>query len=185
LNALSAAGSGHATLRLRAAALSALALAFACAGCGYRLAGQGSVLPEHVRAFLIVPFENRTQRPEIEQRVTEAVALELTRRGRYSVVSKRADADAILEGAILEYRRAPVQFTDELLANRIEAIVRLEATVRDLATDEILWSQSGLIFKEQFDVPQGGLFFDQEVLALDDIAKGAASALVTSILEGF
>ena len=29
------------------------------------------------------------------------------------------------------------------------------------------------------------LFFDQSAVALDDIARGAASVLVTSILEGF
>ena len=38
---------------------------------------------------------------------------------------------------------------------------------------------------EQFDVPETGEFFDQETLALDDIAAGAADVLVTSILEGF
>ena len=156
------------------------------AGCGYRLAGQGSsVLPEHVKALLVAPFENQTQRPGIEQLVTEQVAVQFTRRGKYSVVSKRSEADAIIEGAITQYRTAPVQFTDELLANRIEAIVRVQATVRDLATDEILWSQGGLIFKEQYEVPQGEDFQAEENLALDQIARGVAQALVTSILEGF
>jgi TolB-like protein len=155
------------------------------AGCGYKLAGQGSILPNHISALLIVPFENQTQRPEIEQFVTEQVALEFTRRGKYKVVSSRADADAIVEGAVTEYRTAPVQFTDELLANRVEAIVRVQATVRDLATDEVLWSQGGLIFKEQYEVPQGEDFLAEENLALEQIARGVAQALVTSILEGF
>ena len=171
---------------LRLAALLLLGLALgSTAGCGYRLAGQGSVLPEHVKALFVAPFENQTQRPAIEQLVTEQLASEFARRGKYSVVSKRADADAIVEGAIISYRTAPVQFTDELLANRIEAIVRVQATVRDLATDEILWSQSGLIFKEQYEVPQGEDFLAEENLALEQIARGVAQALVTSILEGF
>lgn len=162
-----------------------LVLVLGSGGCGYRLAGQGSVLPSHVRALIVAPFENRTQRPEIEQLVTERVAVEFTRRGKYKVVSNRGAADAIIEGAITEYRTAPVQFTDELLANRIEAIVRVQATVRDLATDEILWSQGGLIFKEQYEVPQGEDFLAEENIALDQIAQGVAAALVTSILEGF
>jgi len=34
------------------------------AGCGYRLAGQGSsVLPEHVKALIVAPFENQTLVP--------------------------------------------------------------------------------------------------------------------------
>ena len=57
--------------------------------------------------------------------------------------------------------------------------------MRNVATDEILWSQSGLIFREQFDVSPEGEFFDEESLALDDIAEGAAGVVVTSIFEGF
>ena len=58
------------------------------AGCGYHLAGTGgpSVIPEHVKIIVVVPFENRTTRPEIEQRVTEEVARELSQRGKYEVV---------------------------------------------------------------------------------------------------
>jgi hypothetical protein len=155
------------------------------AGCGYALVGQASVLPEHVRAIVIVPFENRPGRPEIEQRVTEALSSEMSRRGRYSVVADRARADAILDGAITGYRTVPVRFSSAGLATQVEAIVTLQATLRDLADDAVLWSQAGLVFREQFEVPEGEEFVDQETLALDAIARGAAGALVASILEGF
>jgi hypothetical protein len=166
----------------------ALALTIGGSGCGYRLvgsAGGASILPEHIRAVVVIPFDNRTTRPEIEQRVTEEVARELSKRGRYAVVTDRAAADAMLEGAITTYRTSPVQFSAQGLATRVEAVVTLQATVRELATDAVLWSQQGLVFREQFDVPEGTEFFDQETLALDEIARGAAGVVVTSILEGF
>ena len=40
-------------------------------------------------------------------------------------------------------------------------------------------------FREQYDIQESGEFFDEVTLAMDDIATGAAGALVTSILEGF
>ena len=59
----------------------------------------------------------------------------------------------------------------------------------------MLWSQAALLFRAQYDVQDSGTdvafgttssqYFDQETLALDDIARGAASALVNSLLEGF
>jgi hypothetical protein len=143
------------------------------------------VLPEHVRRLVVVPFENRTQRPEVEQRVTEQVTRELASRGRYEVIANAAEADAMLAGAITDYRTAPVQFDDQLRASIVEVTVRLEATLRDLSTDQVLWSQSGFIFRSQYEVPADQLFSDQETLALDQIAREAAGALVTSILEGF
>lgn len=168
------------------AALTLGILVLATAGCGYALVGRGGgVLPDHVKHIVVVSFENRTQRPEIEQRVTEEVSREVSRRGRYRVIAELDRADASVEGAILEYRTAPVQFDDDLRASRVEAVVRLECTVRDLTTDSVLWRQDGFVFRGQFDVPADETFSDQETLALDQIASEAAGALVTSILEGF
>jgi len=162
------------------------ALLLVASGCGYRLVGTGAgVLPPEIKIIAVVPFENRTTRPEIEQRVTEEVANQFSRRKRYSVVTDRGAADAVLEGAIVSYRTTPVVFTEEGRASRVESTVSIQATMRNTKTDEILWSQSGLIFREQFNVPATGEFFDQEILALDEIAVGAAGALVSAILEGF
>jgi len=162
-------------------------IVLALPGCGYRLAGTGRPIPglENVKVLVVVPFENRTTRPEIEQRVTEEVARELSKRGQYEVVKDRSSADAMLEGAITSYRTSPVEFGTESRATRIEAVVTLQATLRELATDDVLWSQNGLIFREQFDVDETEAFFDEESIALDQLARGAAGALVTAILEGF
>ncbi len=169
----------------RPAAAAITGLLLAAAGCGYGLQGRVSFLPPHVRVIALAPFENRTARPEIEQRVTEQVARELAKRGGYRVVNDTAGAHALLEGAILDFRTSPVQFTQEGRATQVEAVVSIQATLIDLANDQVLWSQSGLLFREQYRVPEGGEFFDQETLALDEIARGAAGALVTSIVEGF
>ena len=59
-------------------ALSATAvLVLAASGCGYRLSGTGTFLPPEIRTISVAPFENRSARPEIDVRTTEAVAREL------------------------------------------------------------------------------------------------------------
>ncbi len=176
----------------RARSLAAILLALASFDCGYRLAGQNLFLPERIRVVAILPFANRTTRPEIEQRVSEEVSREFSKRQHYRIVATRDGADAVLEGAVTGFQTNPVNFGDEGRATRVETTVTLEATLRDLSNDEILWSQSGLLFRAQYEVQdQAGApgaeagFFDQETLALDDVAHGAASLLVNSILEGF
>ena len=170
--------------RRRSLAVALVALSFA--GCGYRLAGSGGgFLPEHIKIIVVVPFENRTTRPEIEQRVTEEVARQFSKRGRYQVVTDRTIADAILEGAVTSYRTVPVEFGDDSLATRVEAAVTLQATLRELASDSVLWSQEGMVFRGQYDVKSSEDISDREILALDEIAREAAGALVNSILEGF
>ena len=134
----------------------------------------------------MIPFENQTRRPEIEQRVTEEVARELSKRGGYTVVTDRQSADALLEGAVVGFDTMPVQFSAQGRATRVETVVRLRATLRDVRSGNPYWSQDGLVFREQYDVPEEEAdFFDRETLALDEIARGAAGALVASIFEGF
>ncbi len=172
-----AAGTGRALIVL------ALALAsLASVGCGYKLAGGNTFLPDRIRVIMVAPFENRTQRPNIEQRVTEEVASELTKRGHYKVVTDRSQADALLEGAVTGYRTNPVQLDAQGRATRLETVVTIQATLRDLSSQAVLWSQTGLVFREQYDVQQE---VAQENQALDQIAQGAAQALVTSMFEGF
>jgi len=173
-------------LRCAGVALATLAiLGSVGSGCGYKLAGANTFLPEHIKVMVVVPFENRTEQPEIEQRVTEEVALVLSKRGGYKVLIDKGNADAQLEGAVTSYRTIPVEFGPEGRATRVEAVVTVQATLRELGTDEVLWSQSGLTFREQFGVLVGQDFFAEQSEALDSIARGAADALVTAIIEGF
>ena len=172
---------------MRRAAPFATAAAFAlAAGCGYKLAGTGSFLPKSIQTIAVAPFENRSARPEIEVRTTEAVARELSRRGGYKVVTDKAQADAYLEGAVTDFRTTPVQFNAQGRATRLETAVVLRASLRDLKSGEVLWSQASLLFRDQYDVQQEQAnYFDLETTALDTLARGAAQTLVNSITEGF
>jgi TolB-like protein len=162
------------------------ALAASAPGCGYKLAGTGTFLPKSIKVIAVAPFENRTGRPEIEVRTTEAVARELSRHGGYTVTTDKTKADAYLEGSVTDFRTTPVQFSPEGRATRLETAVVLRASLRDLATGEILWDQANLLFRDQYDVQQEEAnFFDLETTALDALALGAARTLVDSLTEGF
>jgi TolB-like protein len=155
-------------------------------GCGYKLAGTGTFLPTNIKNIAVAPFENRTGRPEIEVRVTESVAREMARHGSTKIVTDKAKADAYLEGAVTDFHTTPVQFNAAGRATRLETTVVLRASLRDLSSGEILWSQSSLLFRDQYDVQQQEAnYFDLETLALDELARGAARTLVNSITEGF
>ena len=95
-------------------------VAVAASGCGYRLSGTGTFLPPEIKTIAVAAFENRSARPEIVVRTTEAVARELSRRGVYKVVSERAGADALLEGSVTRFETTPVQFNAQVRATRVE-----------------------------------------------------------------
>ena len=60
--------------RLSRALVPALAaLLLALSSCGYALVGRASNIPADIKAVYLRPFENRTQRSQLEQFVTRAI----------------------------------------------------------------------------------------------------------------
>jgi Lipopolysaccharide-assembly len=159
---------------------------FALPACGYHLAGKGTTLPSSVRSVGIPIFDNRTSRPELEQRVTEHVIDEFTTRGRVRILPGEEGADAVLRGALLTYTTTPVVLNPEGRATRYEILITARVALSEPATDKILWADDHFLFKQQYDVPQLSVtFVDQEIVAIDDVATDFARSVVTSILEGF
>lgn len=174
----------------RAALVVALATLAAASSCGYRLAGtatEASFLPPDVRRIGIPTLTNETDQADIDLRVTEALIDEFVRRGRDLEASPQTgNVDAILEGTITSYRETPVSFTEGGRYSRVEVTVTARMRLVRASPESVLWSQSHFIFREQYDVPETAAEeFDREIIAIDEIARGFARTVVTSILEGF
>lgn len=163
-----------------------LASLLATSACGYHLSGHGSTLPETVKSVGIPMFENKTSRPELEQRVTEHVVDEFTSRGRVRILPGEEGADAVLTGTLFTYTTTPVILNEQGRARRYEILITARVVLSQAATDKILWEDDHFLFKRQYDVPETSItFVDQEIIAIDDVATDFARSVVTSILEGF
>jgi len=167
----------------------AAALAFllaAAVSCGYRLAGRNQLLPQSIRIIAIPPFENHTRRTEIEQRITEQVTATFIQRGGYRVTGTAAGADAVLKGEVTGYDVTPVSVSQEGRATRYEVVITASVDLMELPDNLTLFRSSHFVFKKQYDVEGSAAnFFDQEIVAIDEIAHDFAQSVVSSILEGF
>ncbi|HEY3175637.1 MAG TPA: LptE family protein [Candidatus Polarisedimenticolia bacterium] len=164
----------------------ALAAASAAPGCGYRLAGRNQLLPPSVKVIAVPPFENQTRRPEIEQRITEQVTATFIQRGGYRTTASEAGADALLKGEVTGYDITPVSVGSQGRADRYEVVITASVELVKLPERNVLFRSSHFVFKKQYSVEGGNLtFFDQEIVAISEIAKDFAESVVTSILEGF
>ncbi len=170
----------------RAVFLGGFVCLVAAAGCGYRLAGHNQLLPPTVRVIAVPPFENQTRRREIEQRITAQVTATLIQRGGYRVTGSPAGADAVLKGEVTGYDVSPVSVGSEGRATRYEVVITATVELTKIPEGQVLFRSSHFVFKKQYEV-QGelGSFFDQEIQAIDEIAKDFAESVVSSILEGF
>src|SRR5688572_15907670 len=163
------------------------------AGCGYALAGRGSFLPADIRVVGIPLLENRTPIQRIDQAITEKVRTEFIGRGKYEVRPASGGADAVLSGAITSFVSQPVGLDQQLAsASRYRFTVTMRVQFTDSRNGEVLWSNEGLTFSEEYDVRtrggaqlEGTVLLEQEGPAVDRLATDLARYVVSAILEAF
>ena len=163
------------------------ALILALSGCGYALVGRGSNIPSDIRSVYLQPLENRTQRSQVEQALTRAVADELVTRQRFAVVGSETEATAEILGAVTGFGVTPVTFDQEGRATEYEIAITAQITFKRVGQEgAVLWKSDRYTFRENYPVdPSSAEYFDREDQAIEVASKRFAETLVTNLLEGF
>ncbi len=159
----------------------------AASACGYRVAGRGSNLPQSLKVIAVPAFENRTTSMGLEQRLTDAVMREFIHRTRYQVVGVEEGADAVLRGTVLTATTVPVLFDPSTgRASAVLVTVTLSVEMRDLHTQQVLYTNSNYVFRDQYEITGDvNSFFEEREPALERLARDFGAALVSSVMENF
>lgn len=168
-----------------------LGAAVAAGGCGYALVGRASNLPADVRNVYLKPFTNSTQRTQVDQIITQAVANELVTRHRFNVTNTPDAADAILSGSVLAAGLTPVSFDTNGRATEYEISIVVKVDFRRKPTTPndpgaAIWTSDRYVFRENYpvEISETG-FFDTETIAITEASSRFAETMVSDLLEGF
>jgi outer membrane lipopolysaccharide assembly protein LptE/RlpB len=165
-----------------------LSFLLAASGCGYALVGRGSSVPADVREVYLAPLENRTQRTQVEQVLTRAVADELVTRRSFTVTASAEGADAQIAGAVLGFDVNPVSFDQNGRATEYEIVITAQVRFARVGAepDDVLWKNDRYLFRESYPVEVSEAdYFDRENLAIEEVARDFAQTMVSDLLEGF
>jgi outer membrane lipopolysaccharide assembly protein LptE/RlpB len=171
----------------RSAALGLGLFLLSLTGCGYALVGRASSnVPADVRNVYVRPLENRTQRTQVEQALTRAIADEMVTRNRFSVVGTAEGADAELSGTVVGFDVRPVTFDAAGRATQYEIVVLAQMAFKRVGSDDVIWSNDRYTFRESYEVEATEAeYFDREDEAIEDAAERFAETMVSDLLEGF
>lgn len=171
---------------MRFAALASLA-ALASAGCGYRIAGRADLLPKDVHTIAIPAFGNATTLYTLTQSLPQAIGREFIRRTRYRIVADPAEADATLEGAVLQYFSYPTVFDARTgRASGVQMILVLDIKLRDVRTGGILFQRPAMQVQNHYEISSDQTaYFEESDAALERLSGEVARAVVSAILENF
>jgi hypothetical protein len=96
------------------------------------------------------------------------------------------DADAVLEGAVVEYRLNALSFNRSANVTSYRLIIGLSLVFKDLKQNQILWKQDRIEERADFLVSgQVTQTLAREELAVQRAAVDVARAIVSFALEGF
>jgi outer membrane lipopolysaccharide assembly protein LptE/RlpB len=161
-----------------------LALAVALGGCGYSLRAS---LPGNFKTVHIPVLENRTQEPGVEDFITQALTTALVTSGMAKIARSADEADAILEGQIVEYTLTSLAFDSTANVTAYRLTIGLTLTLRDRAkNNEVVWRQERI--DERADFRVAGQVTTTLVREQDAVRRAAvdiARAIVSLAFEGF
>jgi hypothetical protein len=167
--------------RRRVVALALLG-ALTMGGCGYSLRPS---LPAGIRKVHVPTLVNRTQEPGIEDFLTQALTTAVVTSGLVQLTTPE-DADAVLEGAIVEYALTGLAFNQQANVTAYRLQVGLSLVLRNLRTKEVVWKQDRIAERADFQVAgQVSTTIALENLAVRRAAVDVSRAIVSLAFEGF
>ena len=156
-------------------------------GCGYRVSGHGDLLPDTVHTIAIPAFGNLTTRYRLTERIPAAITREFIARTRYRVVTNPEQADAILNGAIVNYGAFP-NIVDQVTGRAAGVLVSvvLQVSLVERSTGKILFTRPNMEFRQRFELsPDQITYIEESETALERLSREVAQTLVSAVLETF
>lgn len=163
-----------------AAVAAALVLVAFGGGCaGYRV---GSMLPPDIKTVYVPTFENKTDEPLIEGRVTAAVITQLQRDGSLKVVA-REQADAILKVVLERFILTPVGYdkTSRSRPNEYRIVLSASYVLTSTKTGKVV-SEHARVEGESLAPVLGDLSSSKRA-ALPEASRTLAIDIVDKLVE--
>jgi len=165
----------------------AAVLAAAGAGCGYHVAGRADLVPKNIKTIAIPAFGNATTRYALARRLPADITREFISRTHYAVVADPREADAVLNGAVVNYFAYPT--TSDPVSGRatgVQVVATLSLSFTDRHTGKVIYSNPRVEYREQYEIPTDPTaYFDESGTAIERLSHDVARDVVSSILEAF
>jgi hypothetical protein len=159
----------------------------ALAGCGYHVGGKADLLPKDIRTIAIPAFGNATTRYKLTESLPSAISREFLSRTRYRIVAKPDDADAVLNGAVLNVISSPTIFDSTSgRAAGIQITVIMRMSLIDRRTGKVIFERPVMETRQRYEVSiEEYAYFDESSTALARLSKEVARNVVSAVLEAF
>ena len=100
-------------------------------------------IPTDMRDAAVLPFENNSSEPGLENLLTDESTQQFLADGRLKIVSA-AEADVLIQGVITNYRRIPLIYSEQDIVQQYKIRISINFNLIDQETREVLRSFRGI-----------------------------------------
>ncbi|PLY02294.1 MAG: hypothetical protein C0622_05755 [Desulfuromonas sp.] len=162
-----------------------LLLVFLLAACGYSFSGHNGALPGGVERLYIPLFVNKTNTPQLENRLTGYVSEVFARNDQCTLVENPYKADGVLTGIITDYRTRAMAYdaTDDI--GQYRATMTITVMLQAQNVDQPLW-RGTLDWSSEYVAADDKMVQDGlEEQAINELSQRLAEELHNRILNNF
>lgn len=163
-----------------------LLLLLSLSACGYAVPGkEGGWVGGEARIVYVELFDNQTSQPYLENYLTEALVLELSRSRLIELTEDPARADVRLAGSVTQFTSEALSYgaTDRITDYR--ATMQVSARLVSREEEKVLWQQRMQRTGDYLAAVSKGLQLDEENLTARQISSRIAEDLYASLLNNF
>lgn len=163
------------------------AAALLLSSCGYGVTAKADLLPKTVKTIAIPAWTNHTERYKVADRLAAALTREFISRTRYNVVADPDQAEAVLNGSVMQVLPQPT-VTDPVTgrAAGVQVLVILQMRLTERSTGKVLYDRPQFEARQRYEISiDAAAYFEESSTALDRLARDVARDAVSAILEGF
>jgi len=124
--------------------------AVALPSCGIYSTSPGT-LPGHIKTLAIPAFENKTTQVGLEEEITQAVITRFVDDNHLKIVAE-SDANAVLSGAVVDYRNTVFGFTGREQAQEYRVQITVAVRLMDKVKNRELWRDDSMIKTQNYYV---------------------------------
>lgn len=168
----------------------ALSLVLFIGGCGYSL---GSLVPPHISTVYVETFDNKTFEKNIEIEITKKIKERYNWDGSLKAVNSKEEADAVLEGEVVNYVRQAARYSqvDDKEIDEYKLVLVINLKFIDTANDKVIWSEENFTGEAYYVVSgvtateQSRVRANSEAGAFEFAADDLAQNVVDRTIEGW
>jgi Lipopolysaccharide-assembly len=159
------------------------ALPLVAAGCGYHVAASSNLGPTNIKTIAVPAFQNITTRYQLARMLPEDITREFLERTRYKVISNPEQADAVLNGAVVNFVYFPTTFdTVTGRSTGVQVVVTLRLILTERATGKPILNRPTIEFRERYEVSENPQqYFDESSTAMIRLSRDVARSVVSAI----